>query len=67
MKRIPTAIAKDVRCSHWMIKKINQGKQPSLGLAIRIVEIMGNDAPRIADMIPNLRRAFEIMIKQGVG
>jgi hypothetical protein len=50
-----------------MIKKINQGKQPSLGLAIRIVEIMGNDAPRIADMIPNLRRAFEIMIKQGVG
>jgi hypothetical protein len=67
MKKIPTSISKSVRCSHWMIKKINQGKQPSLGLAIQIVEAMGDEAPRLADMIPGLKRAFEIMIRQGVG
>ena len=67
MKKIPTSIAKAVKCSHWMIKKINQGKRPSLKLAIRIVDHLDDEAPRITEMIPDLKKAFEIMIRQGVG
>jgi len=67
MKKIPVAIAKGVGCTPWMIKKINQGKQPSLKLAIKIVEAMDGEAPRLVEMIPLLKKAFSIMIRQGVG
>ena len=65
--KIPLETADKVGCSREMIKKIRVGVQPSLKLAIAIVEEMGPDAPRLVDMIPLLRKAFHIMIKQGVG
>ena len=67
MFKIPYEIATQVGCSKHMIKKINQGTRPSLKLAIRIVETMNGDTPRLTELIPELRKAFEIIIKQGVG
>jgi len=67
MKKIPSAIAKKAGCTSSMIQKINEGHQPSLKLAIKIVEAMDGDAPRLVEMIPLLKKAFSIMIRQGVG
>ena len=68
MKKIPLKVAKEAGCTHWMIKKINAGGRPSVKLAIKIADAMNNDdAPRLVEMIPELKRAFEIMIRQGVG
>ena len=65
--KIPTSLAAKVGCSPWMIKKINIGKQPSLKLAIKIVEELGADAPRLDEMVPLLKKAFLIMLRQGFG
>jgi DNA-binding XRE family transcriptional regulator len=67
MGKIPLAIAKKVGCTPWMIKKINQGKQPSLKLAIKIAEAMDSEGPRLVEMIPLLKKAFSIIIRQGIG
>lgn len=67
MKQIPTELASIVGCTHWMIRKINQGTRPSLGLALKIVNAMDGEAPRLVDMIPELKDAFHVMIRQGVG
>ena len=65
--KIPVAIAAQIGCTPSMIKKINAGVRPSLWLALKIVEAMGPDAPRLTEMIPDLKKAFEVMIRQGVG
>ncbi len=65
--KIPLDIAADIGCTKSMLKKINRGTQPSLKLALAIVRELDGDAPRLTEMIPLLKDAFQVMLRQGTG